>query len=97
VIRQAREKGLRVIGATLLPFGGSDHWGEHAAKVSHELGEWIRCSGEYDAVVDLHRALADPADPDRLHPSYDFGDHLHPNDAGYAVMAEVVADVLVVR
>ncbi|OSZ57985.1 G-D-S-L family lipolytic protein [Streptomyces pharetrae CZA14] len=94
LIRQAREGGLRVVGATLLPFGGSDHWGEHAAKVSHELDEWIRASGEYDAVADLNRALADPADPDRLHPAYDFGDHLHPNDAGFAVMAEAVADVL---
>ena len=91
LIRQGRAAGLRVIGATLLPFGGSDHWGEHAAKVSHELNEWIRGSGEYDAVVDLNRALADPADPDRLHPAYDFGDHLHPNDAGYEVMAEVVS------
>ncbi|SDM97136.1 Lysophospholipase L1 [Streptomyces sp. cf386] len=94
LIRQGRAAGLRVIGATLLPFGGSDHWGEHAAKVSHELNEWIRCSGEYDAVVDLDRALADPADTDRLHPSYDFGDHLHPNDAGYEVMAEAVSTVL---
>ncbi|WP_031483516.1 SGNH/GDSL hydrolase family protein [Streptomyces bicolor] len=94
LIRQGRAAGLRVIGATLLPFGGSDHWGEHAAKVSHELNEWIRCSGAYDAVVDLNRALADPADPDRLRPSYDFGDHLHPNDAGYEVMAEVVSTLL---
>ncbi|MFI9152198.1 SGNH/GDSL hydrolase family protein [Streptomyces sp. NPDC053367] len=94
LIRQARGAGLRVIGATLLPFGGSDHWGEHAAKVSHELNEWIRGSGEYDAVVDLDRALADPQDPGRLRPAYDSGDHLHPNDAGYAVMAEAVADVL---
>ncbi|WP_406172966.1 SGNH/GDSL hydrolase family protein [Streptomyces sp. NBC_00996] len=94
LIRQARARGLRVIGATLLPFGGSDHWGEHAAKVSHEVNEWIRRSGEWDAVVDLNRVPADPADPDRLHPAYDFGDHLHPNDAGYAVMAEAVADLL---
>ncbi|WP_217209238.1 SGNH/GDSL hydrolase family protein [Streptomyces sp. AC550_RSS872] len=91
LIRQGRAAGLRVIGSTLLPFGGSDHWGERAAKVSHELNEWIRSAGEYDAVVDLGRALADPGDPDRLRPSYDFGDHLHPNDVGYQVMAEVVA------
>ncbi|GAB2867553.1 SGNH/GDSL hydrolase family protein [Streptomyces deserti] len=94
LIRQAHRRGLRVIGATLLPLGGSDHWGEHAAKVSHELNEWIRCAEEYDTVVDLHRVLADPVDPDRLRPSYDFGDHLHPSDAGYAVMAEAVAAVL---
>ncbi|MET7482535.1 SGNH/GDSL hydrolase family protein [Streptomyces sp. NPDC005538] len=92
LIRQAR--GLTVIGATLLPFGGSDHWGERAAKVSHEANEWVRCSGEFDRVVDLNRVMADPDDPDRLHPSYDFGDHLHPNDEGYEVMAEAVADLL---
>ncbi|KMS67547.1 G-D-S-L family lipolytic protein [Streptomyces viridochromogenes] len=94
LIRQGRAAGLRVIGSTLLPFGGSDHWGEHAAKVSHELNEWIRCSGEYDAVADLNRALADPGDPDRLPPSYDFGDHLHPNGAGYEAMAEAVSPLL---
>ncbi|MFC7267084.1 SGNH/GDSL hydrolase family protein [Streptomyces lutosisoli] len=94
LIRQARARGLRVIGSTLLPFGGSDHWGEHAAKASHEVNEWIRGSGEWDAVVDLNRVLADPGDPDRLHPAYDFGDHLHPNDSGYAVMAEVLAQLL---
>ncbi|MFE6623523.1 SGNH/GDSL hydrolase family protein [Streptomyces sp. NPDC057740] len=91
LIRQGRAAGLRVVGATLLLFGGSDHWGERAAKVSHELNEWIRCAGEYDAVVDLGRALADPGDPDRLRPAYDFGDHLHPNDTGYTVMAEETA------
>jgi lysophospholipase L1-like esterase len=94
LIRQARQRALRVVGCTLLPFGGSDHWGEHAAKVSHEVNEWIRCAGEYDAVADLHRALADPADPDRLRAAYDFGDHLHPNDRGYEVMAEALAQVL---
>lgn len=94
LIRRAGARGLRVIGATLVPFGGSDHWGEHAAKASHEVNEWIRTAGAYDAVVDLARLLADPADPDRLRPAYDFGDHLHPNDDGYAVMAEAVAAVL---
>lgn len=97
LIRQGRAAGLRVVGATLLPFAGSDHWGERAAKVSHELNEWIRCSGEYDAVVDLGRALADPGDPDRLRMAYDLGDHLHPNDVGYGVMAEVVARRLWLR
>ncbi|KUO21614.1 SGNH/GDSL hydrolase family protein [Streptomyces dysideae] len=92
LIRQAG--GLKVVGCTLLPFGGSDHWGEHAAKVGHEVNEWIRCSGEYDVVVDLQRALADPGDPDRLRVAYDFGDHLHPNDEGYGVMAEAVAGCL---
>ncbi|WP_405843491.1 SGNH/GDSL hydrolase family protein [Streptomyces sp. NBC_01518] len=89
LIRQAR--GLTVVGGTLLPFGGSDHWGERAAKVSCEVNEWVRGSGEFDRVVDLNRVMADLDDVDRLHPAYDFGDHLHPNDEGYAVMAEAVS------
>ena len=35
-------------------------------------------------------ALRDPADPARLDPAYDSGDHLHPNEMGYRVMAQQV-------
>ncbi|MEU1893320.1 SGNH/GDSL hydrolase family protein [Streptomyces pristinaespiralis] len=94
LIRQARAAGVRIVGATLLPLAGSDHWGAHSARVGPEVNHWIRTGGEYDAVVDFDRALADPADPARLHPAYDFGDHLHPGDKGYQVMAELLADVL---
>ncbi|MWA12434.1 SGNH/GDSL hydrolase family protein [Streptomyces sp. BA2] len=90
LIRAAKEKGVKVVGATLLPLGGSDHYGERAAKVSDEFNEWVRTSGEYDSYVDFDRALADPADAERLAPEYDSGDHLHPNDAGYAAMARAV-------
>ncbi|MET9665517.1 SGNH/GDSL hydrolase family protein [Streptomyces sp. NPDC006475] len=94
LIRQAHARGVEVVGATLLPLKGSDHWGPHSARVSDEVNHWIRTSGEFDAVVDLDRALADPADPDRLAPAYDHGDALHPNDAGYLRMAAEAAGVL---
>ena len=35
-------------------------------------------------------AVRDPANPLRLLPAYDSGDHLHPSDAGYASMAAAV-------
>lgn len=89
LIRAAKEKGVRVVGATLLPLGGSDHDGVRAAKVSDEFNEWVRNSGEYDAYVDFDRALAGP-DGERIAPEYDSGDHLHPNDAGYRAMARAV-------
>ena len=41
-------------------------------------------------MADFAAALADPADPDALAPAYDSGDHKHPNDAGYRVMAAAV-------
>ncbi|MFG2651746.1 SGNH/GDSL hydrolase family protein [Streptomyces sp. NPDC048436] len=90
LIRAAHAKGVKVVGATLLPLGGSDHYGERAAKVSDEFNEWVRSSGEYDGVVDFDRALADPKDGERIAPEYDSGDHLHPNDAGYLAMARAV-------
>lgn len=90
LIRAAKGEGVRVVGATLLPLGGSDHYGERAAKVSDEFNEWVRTSGEYDAYVDFDRALADPSDGERIAPQYDSGDHLHPNDAGYRAMARAV-------
>lgn len=90
LIRQAHANGLRVIGATLLPFKGSVFSTEHGETVRDELNNWIRTSGEYDAVVDFDRTMADPADPDRLNPAYDSGDRLHPNDAGYHAMAEAI-------
>lgn len=90
LIRAAHAKGIKVVGATLLPLGGSDHYGERAAKVSDAFNTWVRTSGEYDAYVDFDRALADPEDGERMAPAYDSGDHLHPNDAGYLAMARAV-------
>ncbi|MDX3746403.1 SGNH/GDSL hydrolase family protein [Streptomyces sp. AK08-02] len=47
-------------------------------------------TSEFDGVVDFDAALRDPAQPARLLPAYDSGDHLHPGDAGLAAMAGAV-------
>ena len=41
-------------------------------------------------MVDIDAALRDPASPRRLAAHFDSGDHLHPNDAGYAAIANAV-------
>lgn len=41
-------------------------------------------------MVDFDAALRDRAQPDRYDPLLDTGDHLHPNDAGMAVLADAV-------
>ncbi|MGI5214695.1 SGNH/GDSL hydrolase family protein [Plantactinospora sp. CA-290183] len=93
LIAAARAAGVRIIGATITPTKGCPYPGYHsesAEAVRDTVNRWIRTSGEYDAVADFDRALADPADPDRMRAEYDGGDGLHPNDAGMRAMAEAV-------
>jgi len=40
--------------------------------------------------VDFDRAARDPANPRRLLPAYDTGDHLHLNPTGYQALADAV-------
>jgi lysophospholipase L1-like esterase len=51
---------------------------------------WIRTSRAFDGVIDFDAVMSDPANPLRLNPIYDCGDHLHPNDAGYQAMADAI-------
>ncbi|MCS0588401.1 SGNH/GDSL hydrolase family protein [Massilia norwichensis] len=90
LIAKARARGIRPIGATLPPFEGHTYYTAARENVRKRFNEWMRGSGAYDAVVDFDLALRDPARPTRLRAAYDSGDHLHPNDAGYAAMAQAV-------
>jgi lysophospholipase L1-like esterase len=83
MIREARAAGLRVIGATLLPIQGSAFSTPRSEAKRSAVNAWIRDSGEYDAVIDLARAMGHALDP-----AHDSGDHLHPNDAGHQAMAD---------
>ncbi|GIE97396.1 SGNH/GDSL hydrolase family protein [Paractinoplanes rishiriensis] len=92
LIARAHVSGLVAYGGTILPFK-DDTLGFYTPENERKrqaLNRWIRTSGEYDAVIDFDRAMGDPADPIRLNPAYDSGDHLHPNDAGMAAMAAAV-------
>lgn len=92
IINRAHSHDIKVIGATLTPFVGSNYY--HPAKASEAdrlaVNEWIRTSGRFDAVVDFDKIARDPQDPDRLLPAFDCGDHLHPSPAGYAAMVQAI-------
>jgi len=92
-IERAREKGIRVFGATLLPFEDTTIAGFYAPEKETKrqaVNQWIRTSGAFDGVIDFDKATRDPARPARLLPAYDSGDHLHPSDAGMKAMADAI-------
>jgi lysophospholipase L1-like esterase len=93
IVTRAHERGIRVIGATILPCGGTKVYRSDAdADADRQaVNAWIRGSGVFDAVVDFDRVTRDPAHPERLLPAYDSGDQLHPSPAGYKAMGEAVA------
>jgi lysophospholipase L1-like esterase len=90
LIAQAHARGIRILGATILPFKGWGAWNETLEAARATVNEWMRTSGEFDGVIDFDKVTRDPADPLTLLPAYDVGDHLHPNDAGYQAMANSV-------
>jgi lysophospholipase L1-like esterase len=52
------------------------------------LNQWIRTSGEFDAVVDFDAAVRDKDNPARIRQNFNPGDNIHPNDLGNAAMAD---------
>ena len=90
IIDRVHARGLRIYGATLPPFGGSQYDSEEREAARQTVNDWIRRSGAFDAVIDFEAVLRDPAQPARLLPSADSGDHLHPNEAGYRLMADAI-------
>ena len=90
MIDRAHARGVRVYGGTILPFGGSFYDSPEHEAARQAVNRWIRTGGRFDAVVDLDAALRDPANPSRLRPEADTGDHLHPNEAGHRMMGEAV-------
>jgi lysophospholipase L1-like esterase len=92
LIQRARARGLTIYGGTLTPLQGfvPDFVFPVIEASRQAVNAWIRTSGEYDAVIDFDRVTRDPDLPTRLLPLYDSGDHLHPNDAGYAAMGDAI-------
>jgi lysophospholipase L1-like esterase len=94
LIARAHDRGMRVFGATQTPFGGSTMIpGIFSAEKEAQrkaLNQWIRSSQAFDVVIDFDKVVLDPANPDRIRPAFDSGDHIHPNDAGYEAMGNLI-------
>ncbi len=90
VILRAHAHNIRVYGATILPCEGSSYFNMDLEADRQSINNWIRTSGHFDAVIDLDAVTRDPHKPSRLSAAADSGDHLHPADGGYKIMAGAI-------
>ena len=93
IIDRAHGRGLRILGATLTPYADTvfpGYFSQEGEAARQAVNHFIREGGAFDGVIDFDAVVRDPARPDHIAAAYDFGDHLHPNDAGYRKMGESI-------
>jgi lysophospholipase L1-like esterase len=90
LIARAHAHGIRIIAATIPPFEDAHYWYLPGEQIRQTVNEWIRTGKAFDGVVDFDAALRDPARPTQVLATLHRGDHLHPNDAGYAAMGDAI-------
>ncbi|MEV8030582.1 SGNH/GDSL hydrolase family protein [Streptomyces sp. NPDC086182] len=90
VVSRAHARGIRVIGATITPYGGHAAYTPAREAVRQAVNAAIRTHRIFDEVADFDATVRDPARPSRILPAYDPGDHLHFNDAGMRALAGAI-------
>lgn len=90
IAAELRQRGIRVLLATLSPAEGPDTWTPEREATRQAVNAYIRTTDDADGVVDADRALRDPSHPTRLNPRFFSGDAVHPNDLGSRAIARVV-------
>ena len=90
IIARLHLRGIKVMGGTLTAFAGSERFDERSETARKTINAFIRDSGEFDGVVDFDKALQDPAKPEAMRADFARDDRLHPNDQGYAAMAQAI-------
>jgi lysophospholipase L1-like esterase len=94
MVVRAHSRGLKIIGATLTPFGNETYmanaWNPTREQHRVALNAWIRESNAFDGVVDFDAALRDPEIPTQMRGVDDCGDGLHPSDSGYCKLGDAI-------
>ena len=90
MILRARDHGIAVYGATILPFEGFSYFSPEGEADRQAINQWMRTSGELDQVIDFDAVARDPSAPTKLSAAVDGGDHLHPSAMGYRIMADSI-------
>jgi lysophospholipase L1-like esterase len=96
LLARAHMRGIRVVVGTLTPFRNAlkgspleGYYTEPRNKLRKEVNDWIRSSGEFDAVVDFDKLVQAPSSPDDIADVYQ-ADHLHLSAAGNKLVADAL-------
>ncbi|RDH35054.1 SGNH hydrolase [Aspergillus welwitschiae] len=96
IITRLHAAGIKVIGATITPFGTPSNSSvvqpysdPERERTRQRVNKWIRESGVFDGVADFDKVARrdDGAGKDLLKAEFDSGDHLHLNPRGYEALA----------
>jgi len=90
IAARVHARGMKVVGATLSPFGGAGYYSASGEAMRQKVNAFVRSGKGFDGVIDFDAVMKDPAHPEALLPKFDSGDHLHPNDDGYKAMADAI-------
>ncbi len=90
LIERAHTHGVRIIGATIAPYEGASYFSPKGDDVRRAINDWIRESGEFDAVLDFDAVLRDAAKPSQISDGLHAGDFLHGSDTGYRRVADSI-------
>ena len=91
IIDEAHERGIKVYGATVMPFKGNNYYNGNHEQGRNKLNDWIKSYKGFDGVIDFADYMADSRDSEQMNPEYLFeNDWLHPNSEGHRHMGESV-------
>ena len=91
IVLRAHEHGIKVFGATVTPFEGTNSYDADGEAIRQAINKWVRATNVYDGIFDFDAVLRDPSKPSKLRDIYDSGDHIHPNPAGYKAIADSIS------
>ncbi|SUC35874.1 GDSL-like Lipase/Acylhydrolase [Providencia rustigianii] len=97
LLKMAHKKGLHVVGVTLVPlrceeeYGLENFYSSEKEAIRQTVNQWIRSSGEFDALIDSDQLVCDAENSHQLKSIYNSGDHLHLNKAGHRHIAESIS------
>ena len=91
IVSKLHEKGVKVIGTTILPRKGSSGYSkDYDVENRRKYNEWVLNGNGFDDVIDFAKILHDEKDPEKLPDDCCLFDKVHPNGKGGKIIAEAI-------